>query len=294
LGQSLDAFLPERFRQAHRKHIERFGEAGTTSRSMYRPGVLWGLRKNGEEFPLEAAISQIEKNGERLFTVILRDISERKRIEDDLHRERERLGLSLTAGRMGVYEVNAATGNFWWSPETYPLFGVKPEEFALTRDSFAELIHPADREPFMRYWEENIAQHQPINREFRILPPEGIERWISCRGLTLTQHDDSGQPQRHTGVFLDITERKAGELVLRQFEKLSAAARLSAAMAHEINNPLGAVVNLIYLAKTAPGLPQPIVEQLALAEQELERVAHVARQSLGFYRESAPSELVDV
>lgn len=294
LGHSLDLFIPERFRQAHRKHIERFGEAGTTSRSMFRPGVLFGLRRNGEEFPLEASISQIEKDGEKLFTVILRDITERTRVEDELHRERERLGLALTAGKMGVYEMNRATGILWWSPETYSLFCIKPEEFSLTRDSFAELIHPVDRELFMRYWDENIAQSQPVNNEFRILLPDGKERWLSCKGLSLAQYDDDRQPLRHTGIFLDITERKDAEQVLRKFEKLSAAARLSAAIAHEINNPLSAVVNLVYLAKGAPGMPESIVEQLALAEQELERVTHAARQALGFYREAAPSEQIDV
>jgi signal transduction histidine kinase len=99
---------------------------------------------------------------------------------------------------------------------------------------------------------------------------------------------------RYTGLFVDITERKGTEQVLRQFEKLSAAARLSAAIAHEINNPLSAVTNLVFLAKEAPGVPESIVEQLALAEQELERVAHAARQALGFYRESSREELIDV
>jgi len=292
LDQSLDGFVPERYRRAHRQHIEKFGEAGTTSRSMYRPGVLWGVRKNGEEFPLEASISQVESDGERLFTVILRDITERKRIEDDLYRERERLGLALTAGNMGVFEVDPLSGALWWSSETYSLFGVNPTEFKPARDSFAALIRPQDRESFMQYWEENIAGYQPINHEFRISMPGGKERWISCRGFP--KYDDSGSPIHYSGLFLDITERKGAEQVMRQFEKLSAAARLSAAIAHEINNPLGAVTNLIYLAKEAPGVPGSIVKQLALAEQELERVAHATRQALGFYRESSRAERIDI
>lgn len=103
----------------------------------------------------------------------------------------------------------------------------------------------------MEYWDENIAGYQPINHEFRILTPDGRERWISCRGIP--KYDDSGSPVLYSGLFLDVTERKDPERVLRQFEKLSAAARLSAAMAHEINNPLGAVTNLIYLARNPLG-----------------------------------------
>ena len=113
-----------------------------------------------------------------------------------------------------------------------------------------------------------------------------------ARGIP--KYDDSGLPIHYTGLFLDITERKGAEQVLRNFEKLSAAARLSAAIAHEINNPLSAVTNLIYLAKEGPGVPAAIVKQLVQAEQELERVAHAARQALGFYRESSRAERIDI
>ncbi|HWE85397.1 MAG TPA: PAS domain S-box protein [Terracidiphilus sp.] len=220
------------------------------------------------------------------------DISERKRVEDELHRERERLGLALSAGKMGVFEVNPIENTLWWSTETYSLFGVNPPDIKPTPESFAALIHPGDREPFMQYWRENIGHHQPMNHEFRILNADGKERWISCRGTP--RYDDSGLPIYYSGLFVEITERKGAEQVLRNFEKLSAAARLSAAIAHEINNPLSAVTNLIYLAKEAPGVPGAIVEQLELAEQELERVAHAARQALGFYRESYKAERIDI
>ena len=83
-------------------------------------------------------------------------------------------------------------------------------------------------------------------------------------------------------VFRDATnERKATE-IMRKTERLAAAARLTATMAHEINNPLQAVGSLIYLAKSMPGAPEALVEQLNVADQELKRVAHIAQQALGF------------
>jgi signal transduction histidine kinase len=82
--------------------------------------------------------------------------------------------------------------------------------------------------------------------------------------------------------------------MFRRWEKLAAAARLSAAMAHEINNPLSAVVNLIHLVKSLPGLPPQADPMLLQAEHELERVAHAARQTLGFYRESNSPEWIDI
>ncbi len=95
-------------------------------------------------------------------------------------------------------------------------------------------------------------------------------------------------------VFRDVTNERKSQELLRKSEKLAAAARLSATVAHEINNPLEAVGNLIYIAKASPGATPDIVHHLHLAEQELDRVAHITRQTLGFYRESNEPEPIDV
>ena len=79
LGSSIDRFIPARFRQAHEQHVRGFGERGTTSRAMGALGALSALRAGGEEFPIEASISQVEVHGRKLFTVILRDVTERAR-----------------------------------------------------------------------------------------------------------------------------------------------------------------------------------------------------------------------
>src|SRR5512145_1227785 len=84
LGTSLDRFLPARFRAAHRSHIAHFGRTGVTSRRMGDVTTLWALRADGEEFPIEASISQSGASGKRHYTVILRDITRRKQFEDAL------------------------------------------------------------------------------------------------------------------------------------------------------------------------------------------------------------------
>lgn len=81
IGGSLDRFIPGAVREAHRKHVRDFQESGVTKRVMGRLGTLSALRANGEEFPIEASISQTEVAGQKLFTVILRDITERKQVE---------------------------------------------------------------------------------------------------------------------------------------------------------------------------------------------------------------------
>lgn len=105
IGKPLDILIPEDLRAAHRVHIKSFGETGITSRSMYSPRTLNALRSNGEQFPIEATISQVEAAGQKLFTVVLRDLSERKRAEDEL-RKAEKFAV---AGRMAAtvaHEIN--------------------------------------------------------------------------------------------------------------------------------------------------------------------------------------------
>jgi PAS domain S-box-containing protein len=82
LGQPLDRFIPQRFRAAHAKQVEGFGRTGVSGRTMGRLGDLTAVRADGREFPIEASISQARVDGETLFTVILRDLSERKAAEE--------------------------------------------------------------------------------------------------------------------------------------------------------------------------------------------------------------------
>ncbi|MGO8700415.1 MAG: PAS domain S-box protein [Limisphaerales bacterium] len=92
VGESISRFIPAKFRAGHAGYVENFGKTGETSRRMGGLGVVSGLRANGEEFPIEASIShQIEGSGEHLFTVILRDITARRRAEETLYQSEQRL-----------------------------------------------------------------------------------------------------------------------------------------------------------------------------------------------------------
>jgi PAS domain S-box-containing protein len=82
LNEHLGRFIPQRFRQAHVQHVNDFVATGSTSRSMGRLDTLSALRTNGEEFPIEASISKAQVDGKPLFTVIIRDITQRKRSEE--------------------------------------------------------------------------------------------------------------------------------------------------------------------------------------------------------------------
>ncbi len=98
IGQSIDRFIPQRFREQHKKHIRNFGETGLTLRSMHSFAELTALRADSEQFPIEASISQIEVAGQKLFTVILRDITERKQLEEQFLQSQKMEAIGRLAG----------------------------------------------------------------------------------------------------------------------------------------------------------------------------------------------------
>ena len=131
-----------------------------------------------------------------------------------------------------------------------------------------------------------LANHTALrHRSGRLIPIEDSAAPI---------RNDRGKTIGVVLVFHDVTADRAAQEVLRKTEKLAAAARLSATVAHEINNPLEAVTNLIFLSSNSPDLPENVRQHLTLAEQELDRVAHITRQTLGFYRDSNQPEAVDL
>jgi len=91
LGAPLDRFIPARFRAAHRRHVEEFGRTGVSRRMMGAGPELWGLRADGTEFPIEASISQTGEGAERYYTVIVRDVTARREVEDRLRRQQAEL-----------------------------------------------------------------------------------------------------------------------------------------------------------------------------------------------------------
>jgi PAS domain S-box-containing protein len=94
IGQPLDVLIPERFRTAHPAQMARFAQSGQTSRRMGQLGHVWGMRANGEEFPIEAAISQTRSRDGVLLSVILRDVSERETLQQKLRQSQELAALA--------------------------------------------------------------------------------------------------------------------------------------------------------------------------------------------------------
>ena len=91
IGASLDILIPARFRDIHARHVDRFRETGVSERKMGLGSPLWGLRANGEEFPMEASISQTHSAAGVFLSIFLRDITERERVSQALLASRDEL-----------------------------------------------------------------------------------------------------------------------------------------------------------------------------------------------------------
>src|SRR5579863_3477468 len=145
------------------------------------------------------------------------------------------------------------------------------------------MLHPEDRERTRRAIEDSIANHTQYDIEYRAVSKDGKQKWIRATGRTA--YDAAGQPIRFDGVTQDVTALKQTREALIRSEKLAVVGRLAATISHEINNPLAAVTNLLYLIKE--NSKEEMVKALSeTAEQELARVSHIVTHTLRFNRQT--------
>jgi PAS domain S-box-containing protein len=195
---------------------------------------------------------------------------------------------STVAGVAG-WEVSYPAGEITWSEDPSPLFGRTATELS-TLLLWAQILHAEDRARVRDLWNDLVVGGREYDIEYRIVWPDGSVRWVAARGRACREAE--GAPLRVVGLAIDITNRRQAEDALRTSEKLATAGRLAATIAHEINNPLEAVTNLLFLMRKDPN-----PEYLNMAEQELARINHIAKQTLGFYRTDpnpAPLNVADV
>ncbi|HEX6495119.1 MAG TPA: PAS domain S-box protein [Acidobacteriaceae bacterium] len=220
---------------------------------------------------------------------VVEDMTLRRRTEDALEEARSEKVQLMEAFPEMVWVAGPA-GKPEYVNERWRVFtGAEPAD-----EPFGglELIHPEDRERTAEVFVDALRTKRPYEVEHRMRGADGSYRWVLARAQPLI--DALGKVAHWFGASMDIQERKSAEGLLRRTEKLAATGRLAATVAHEINNPLEAVGNLLYLALQEKGLPDGSKRYLRMASEELRRVSHIVGQTLGFYRESNVPQMIDV
>ena len=148
-------------------------------------------------------------------------------------------------------------------------------------ETWLSVVHPEDAERVRRAVGADPRQREDYHQQYRVLWPDGSVRWVESQGKC--QRDSEGRATRVVGVLADVTNRKLTEEAMLRAEKLAVAGRLAASVAHEINNPLEAVGNLLYLISTAETAEPRAASRQAL--DELMRVSLITQQTLQFHRQ---------
>lgn len=231
LNQNVSILQPQEVRAHHDDYIQKYIETGLA----HIIGIgreVEGRHKDGHPVPLYLSVSEIQGQGERLFTGILHDISERKEAKAKLEESLLRFE-QLTGSINDIFWMTNADGSeiIYVSPAYEKIWGRSCESLYQNPTEWQQAIHPDDLPRVQQmFTPEKLAAGQ-YNVEYRVLRPDGETRWIHAIGYPTRDHD--GDLYRISGIAADITAFKEVERIKSMF---------IASMSHELRTPLNSII----------------------------------------------------
>ena len=242
------------------------------------------VRADGRRGALRASAAPVRDQQGKIVAAVTTfyDISERKQVEQELRATSARLAGIIGSAMDAIITMDANQRITVFNEAAEKMFGYSSREVmgktvdllipqAIDREHMGEFAKPGGAARSM-YSPGQLAARRAGGEEFPI-------------EASISQLNTDGQ-KFYTVILRDVTQRQLTERALRESEKLAATGRLAATIAHEINNPLESITNVLYLLEKYPSLEAGARQYVVLAEKELQRVVHITRQTLGFYRES--------
>ncbi len=175
---------------------------------------LIDIRGDDEFVELSEAFNAMTVKLRDSYLDLEKEIDERKRAEESLHQQEERLRLAMAAAQMASWDWNVPSGQVVWNDTHYRMMGYEPGEVQPSYEAWASRVHPDDREATQSLIQQCMVEKRVYIAEFRTLWPDGTIHWLEARGDY--QYDANNQPLRNYGVMLDITDRKQAEEQLRE------------------------------------------------------------------------------